>query len=277
MPVFGVTIVDSWLRIYGTVYTNKRISQQLTTPQKLPPHSELEPTTVQAFVRVFWTLRESIAHLHNWYHALMTSSRSQFHHRLHPASNSFTDSSGTEVKFNYLRPLYPYNNLFIALARFPDPRSFIVKFTPTYCGEAHRLLAQQNLAPALLYAGPVYDYAGYTRWKMVVMEECTGGGHVWWDVAGETIYQQVRDAVRVLHENGFVHGDLRSQNIMLDKALRIRVIDFDWAGKEGVARYPNDLSPDIPWPAGAKPGALISREHDQYWVRRLLTPRFGTR
>ncbi len=278
MPVFGVTIVGSWLRVYGSVFTNKWISQQLTTPQKLLPLSALNSTTVQPFAHLLWVLRASVAHLQKWYHTLMVApSLSQFHHRLHPSPNSFRDASGAEVKLNYLRPLQPHNNLFLALGRFPDARMFVVKFTPTYGSDAHRLLAREDLAPDLLYAGPVYDYAGYTRMQMVVMAQCRGGGHILWDMADEPIRQQVRDAVRVLHEHGFVHGDLRSQNIMLDKSLRLRVIDFDWAGQEGVARYPKDLSPDIPWPAGAKPGMLITKEHDIYWVTHLLAPRYHTR
>ncbi|RDX42408.1 hypothetical protein OH76DRAFT_1411175 [Lentinus brumalis] len=270
MPVFGVTLAGPWLRIYGSVFDHRWISQQLTAPQKIPLRSNLDISTIEAFARTLRNLRDSVAHLKGWYqHLILSLPLSRYHYRLHPPSNSFRDASGAEVKFSYLGPLTPHNNLFVAIASFPDPRTFIVKFTPAYGADAHRLLAEADLAPDLLYAGSPYAFPGYTRWTMAVMEKCDGG-HVLWDVAGEPIRQQVRDAVRLLHEHGFVHGDLRSQNIMLDRSLRLRVIDFDWAGKEGTARYPMDLSPDIPWPAEARPGALIMKEHDDYWVRHVL-------
>ncbi|KAI0704760.1 hypothetical protein C8Q76DRAFT_801659 [Earliella scabrosa] len=71
----------------------------------------------------------------------------------------------------------------------------------------------------------------------------------------------------------FVHGDLRPLNFLMDAetgAVRI-IIDFDWAGKEGEARYPENLSPPVRWPPGAKPGGFITRAHDLYWVDKLFS------
>jgi serine/threonine protein kinase len=67
----------------------------------------------------------------------------------------------------------------------------------------------------------------------------------------------------VLRENGVVYGDLRPNNIMcrerefgvdeeIDKGeeLEMKVIDFDMAGKVGLARYSQVLNDRIPWPGG---------------------------
>ncbi len=44
-----------------------------------------------------------------------------------------------------------------------------------------------------------------------------------------------------LHERGSVHGDIRTANIMVNKDSfktgHFMLIDFDWAGVAGVARY----------------------------------------
>lgn len=44
-------------------------------------------------------------------------------------------------------------------------------------------------------------------------------------------------AVEVMHAKNFVHGDLRPQNILVVDN-KVRLLDFDWAGNEGTARYP---------------------------------------
>uniref|UniRef100_A0A7S0QQD5 Protein kinase domain-containing protein n=1 Tax=Cryptomonas curvata TaxID=233186 RepID=A0A7S0QQD5_9CRYP len=41
-----------------------------------------------------------------------------------------------------------------------------------------------------------------------------------------------------LHSNGFVHGDLRPQNIVFEDADTVTLIDFEWAGAAGIAKFP---------------------------------------
>ncbi|KAG9227827.1 hypothetical protein CCMSSC00406_0008649 [Pleurotus cornucopiae] len=82
------------------------------------------------------------------------------------------------------------------------------------------------------------------------------------------VQSNVGNIVKVLHDNGLVFGDLRTPNIMYLNGS-FKLIDFDWAGKEGEARYPPFLSTVIPWPLGTQPSALITREHDLEWLRRL--------
>lgn len=57
--------------------------------------------------------------------------------------------------------------------------------------------------------------------------------------------------MRKAHQDGFVHGDLRSPNIMITTAGP-QLIDFDWAGKLGNAYYPVDINREIKWPKGKK-------------------------
>jgi len=49
--------------------------------------------------------------------------------------------------------------------------------------------------------------------------------------------------IAALDEKKYVHGDLRSNNIMIqtdgmDKSVDLKVVDFDWAGKAGQVHYP---------------------------------------
>ena len=51
---------------------------------------------------------------------------------------------------------------------------------------------------------------------------------------------QLTDALGQFHAAGWVHGDLRASNLLVgkggDKKGKLLLIDFDWAGQNGVAR-----------------------------------------
>ena len=49
--------------------------------------------------------------------------------------------------------------------------------------------------------------------------------------------------------------------------LSIRFIDFDWAGQDGVDRYPLLMSTFIPWPEGAGDQLLMRQSHDVALLR----------
>jgi serine/threonine protein kinase len=49
--------------------------------------------------------------------------------------------------------------------------------------------------------------------------------------------ERVKDALVLIHRNGWVHGDVRHANILVpfsDDFMDIRLIDFDDSGKDGV-------------------------------------------
>jgi RIO-like serine/threonine protein kinase len=48
----------------------------------------------------------------------------------------------------------------------------------------------------------------------------------------------VRELLRELHQSGYVHGGIRSVNIFVgDSEEDFRLLDFNWAGPIGEARY----------------------------------------
>ena len=71
------------------------------------------------------------------------------------------------------------------------------------------------------------------KWLMVVMEHVSGC--MWADAAQKPLPDQ--QAAALLHKAGFVHGDLRSNNICVVSGT-VSIIDFAWAGIAGEAAYP---------------------------------------
>lgn len=143
--------------------------------------------------------------------------------------------------------------------------SVIVKFTPRYGHDAHKLLAKQSLAPALYYCA----YEETIQMVVVIMEYIDGD-----DVVGmlPTQYvQSLRHAIKMLHEKDMVFGDLRAPNILVKKAYNsIRLIDFDWSGPANKVFVPADINQSIEaWPEGTRRMSVISKKHDEHMFYKL--------
>jgi len=83
--------------------------------------------------------------------------------------------------------------------------------------------------------------------------------------------KSVEEAVKRFHSLGYVHGDIRPNNILVDDNEKVYIIDFDWAGKKNVAKYPYFMNhKDINWPHGASPGSKITHVHDLEMIARLF-------
>lgn len=118
------------------------------------------------------------------------------------------------------------------------------------------------------------------------------------------VYDDVQRALKLLHDTGMVHGDIRHPNIVVadvvpaargnveaedqaegegyvevegqgegevdDMCARTRIIEFDRAGKLGEVRYPPGLSGMITWAKGVNDCELIKPEHDIFMLGKLL-------
>jgi RIO-like serine/threonine protein kinase len=80
----------------------------------------------------------------------------------------------------------------------------------------------------------------------------------------------LRKALTNLHQQGYVHGDVRAPNIIVDNDDKPRFIDFDWNHEIGKARYPSNLNPDVKWPDDARGGNPIKAEHDLEMLENYL-------
>jgi len=100
------------------------------------------------------------------------------------------------------------------------------------------------------------------------------------DKLSKNTANQLQDALEkiiiALDEKKYVHGDLRSNNIMIqtdgmDKSVEFKVVDFDWAGEAGQVYYLAEWNRDIWWPGEA--GGPIEQDHDlkmvDSWMKDL--------
>jgi len=88
-----------------------------------------------------------------------------------------------------------------------------------------------------------------------------------------SVYDGAHKALKELHKRNLVHGDVRHVNIMVkrdgvdsSKGLAdVILIDYNWAGERGSARYPStiDLDHEYVWrPKSVKRGGPITPGHD---------------
>jgi hypothetical protein len=75
----------------------------------------------------------------------------------------------------------------------------------------------------------------------------------------------------------FVHGDLRPGNVFCRltpaQSWEFMFIDYEWAGREGMARFPYSLNVNAGWVQGVLPGSLITSDIDRRQLELLAVPR----
>lgn len=148
-------------------------------------------------------------------------------------------------------------------------RDVVVKFTKRYSKKCHRACYALGISPELFACKRI---AG--GWYIVVMELLKDHNTLF-SLALEkklspSAGKVIEDTVKIMHTSGFVHGDLRSPNIMVGPDGSIKIIDFDWAGEWGKAVYPSFLNPKVCWHEEVGAGVKIQPEHDLYLLRMGL-------
>ena len=179
-------------------------------------------------------------------------------------------------------------------AKQEDGKDIVVKFVDWYNSKAHHLLADSNLAPKLYYAEtddqPTHRQTGglsllVPHLKMIVMEfvpaRTAGKAFAPQVKSGEpqtetahNFFQDIANAIKILQKENLVFGDLRTSNILVVGAGKgAKLIDFDWCGEDGKARYPRTLNDNsgISWPPGVGWDAVMQKEHDNWMLAHLKT------
>ncbi|EPZ31380.1 Tyrosine-protein kinase domain-containing protein, partial [Rozella allomycis CSF55] len=162
------------------------------------------------------------------------------------------------MNFTYKDQIHPEKLLF--KIELDDKSNAIVKFTKTYHLQSHRLLADAGFAPKVIYYEEIL--AG---WKAIIMEDVSDYYHHALELS-LSAKKNLRFAIEtILHANNFVHGDLRNSNVLVNNDQDICILDFDWAGQTGQARYPIFINIDENlWHSDVRPGGVIREEHDLY-------------
>ena len=189
-----------------------------------------------------------------------------------PHFTTYRDTAGKEVVLTYKQRLDPHVSmraLFVAEARSEsETAKVVVKFAYAYNCEAHGLLANASppLAPQLRFCAHAPSVG---LW--VVVMDYVEGRKVADVLTDQSPIASLRKAVTTLHGRGLVFGDLRAPNVMI-VGDGVVLIDFDWCGKAGEARYPSDIlleHPRIDWHPGVQRGGLIEKAHDAHFFYAL--------
>ena len=88
------------------------------------------------------------------------------------------------------------------------------------------------------------------------------------------LYNAMKKSLEKLHQAGFVHGDIRGANVMVENKSEseFMFLDFDWSGKINEVEYPPNvnMAPEMKRPPDVGGGRLIRAEHDMYMLRVLF-------
>ena len=148
----------------------------------------------------------------------------------------------------------------------------LVKFAVKYNEDAHRLLADHDppLAPTLHSCTRVIG-----DMFMVVMQyiPSSGGASLYAcslsPAVFEAVHRDISEALKLLHEQDLVFGDLRETNVLyLQNEGRAMLTDFDAVGRHGKDRYSACLNPDAN--LGVDRLQIMEKLHDEENLRRLM-------
>ncbi|KAF5366230.1 hypothetical protein D9758_005760 [Tetrapyrgos nigripes] len=263
-PTFLIAFTGSWLCIYGAIWTTKPIIQRLTDMMWMGISPLLNENKLSRIAGTLSSARQGIDKLKRFYEDLELGSPS-------------------------LNDKHPHASILLARTTpspYADegtaPRDIIVKFVRTYNEDAHRLLTSHGLAPELFYRGPL---SPNSELSMVVMDYFPGETLTSISLSMENCdYLGVKKALDVLHEAGFVFGDL-GPNVLVRRGggyegaiegesgeVKVVLVNFARAGRAGIARYPAFLTSMMLYPEGAGPWKEIRKEHDDWMLESLRRP-----
>lgn len=192
----------------------------------------------------------------------------------------------------------------VYLARGPQQPLQLVKFTQHYGVETHGAWARAGIVPKLLaepcqvahrwqqismeYLAPeMPDSSGWFTMRFLMQSVVKQAEHApeSLTLAPDHLPQMIDRAkhlVRSAHEvlvsgKHAAHGDVRPDNVMVrikdNAVIDLKLIDMDWAGVVGTARYPSLLNTKtIIWPQGVGPGQLLQQAHDLELLQLQVSP-----
>ena len=180
----------------------------------------------------------------------------------HPSHFTALEDGTTRRAFKY--SFQPDVDKLIFYGTAGEDRIFI-KFVRRYSKEAHLKCASLGFAPALRGFDLIPG-----GWSMVVMDFVGDRYHGLDESDAKGSFEsEIREKVTQLHQEGFVHGDIRTTNVLVDKggSPGMILVDFDWAGVIGETRYPMNVNNEtIKRPYGAHDNEFILAQHDMTMI-----------
>ena len=259
--------------ILGAVLTDNFVVQKLTSYVWTAgnPYNDKE---VESVACLFKALSVGLQDLQVFYGSVASASASAPESQcMFPFLRSYCHSPDHEVKFQYIDRLY--NNKAVYLAESSDGRKLIIKFIQQYNSTAHHLLARIGFALTLHYSS--LNRADIGGLGMMVMDFVDGkSAHEEYgdEKLPRAVYDQVKNAIDILHASSFVFGDLRLPNIIITNRAKPMLIDFDWCGERMIGRYPLSLndSGSIAWHQEVKRNGIMSMDHNISMLDAMKPP-----
>ncbi|PVF91076.1 hypothetical protein CPB86DRAFT_809537 [Serendipita vermifera] len=259
-------IIGALICFSGTVLTD-RLHLETLKGFALHTNTHLIVDTVD-IARAFGAFRVAVTDLHKHYddmsalkNDLSMLQRSEKAARL---KFSFPDSytvEGEEIKFTYNSRFDDRKLMFIATTN--NGTKVLIKFTQRYSSDTHRFCADANIAPTL--------YGMYLDPQIYRVLESRSDNN-------PRMIDEINRIVGILHNGGYVHGDIRDVNMMTrnqwestNGAKNVVLLDFDWAGWDGTVTYPINVNrTSIKRHPGAKDWKPIKKDHDVFMVDRIF-------
>ena len=255
--------LGSSISFAGAAWNVRPVVQTLSSA--LPMH--YHPTDSDMRIKVarhLGAFRKAINALEQYYQDLpsdFTSYPPQS--QLFPHCTSFTSlQNGLVQHFEYISQPFNEHLVFFAALSTPRAEPVCIKFARQYSKDAHEASASLGHTPAL---------RGFEKipggWLMIVMDKLPNQyAALFGSTPSSALIKDIRNHLGLLHQRGYVHGDVRNINIMVPRFDRTKfmLVDFEWAGKGGEVRYPMNVNrgPDLWRPDDAVDGTLILPEHD---------------
>lgn len=247
-PTFIIAVAGPWLCVIGGVFTGKVVVQRLTDLRWLGLSSTQEEAWVINIARMFVALRDCLRILEGFYHDLRSADIPALvarvpHPRFFPYPTSYTKTDGSLVTFRYIKSMEQDQSTCVTfLAKIvseDDPKKVVIKFVERYGEDVQQYLADKGKAPKLYYIGHLNGLrhtTGSSITRMVVMEYIDSK-----TTAPLDVHTQIKEILTNLHSEGYVFGDLRRPNILVNRMNKIFLIDFNWCG-----RYKSIMHDGIP-------------------------------
>ena len=255
----------------AAVWSTRPNIQVLSTA--LPLFCHRTDTRMRAMAaRHFGALKNALRSLEQCYNEGLSSTTIPIAPDLEfPYPLSYSCSNNRQhAHFTYISHMDDSKLLFTAVETGGE-ETICIKFVRHYSKDAHAFCASRGFAPIL---------KGF--------QELPGG---WWMVVMEMIdedycrlsdfpphyshYEDIARKLASLHQENYVHGDVRDTNIMVKKngALGFKLVDFDWSGRIGQVRYPmNVYRGSRLWRRlEAEDGRLIKADHDIEMLNALFS------
>ncbi|CAG8496539.1 698_t:CDS:2, partial [Racocetra persica] len=154
---------------------------------------------------------------------------------------------GNNISFNYNDLFMEDCTEFVWRATTETESPIIIKYTQTYNVNAHKICAEKQLAPQILFASnKIID-----GWWIIIMksvEELLLYHAQLTDENYLIVMQDIKQAIKLLHGNELVFANLCSTNILVYKIemkTRAMLFGFDWCGEHTIGRYPFLISSTV--------------------------------